>query len=125
MEKEEFIKKCSSCFEKAGMSDGSWSVFYTVGDDPDVNTTVFIDKEGFIFLTKENSVIRVKTSINVADIVDFRFDQFGQEETERFFIICKDFTGLDFCRDTIGFFKNGEVGRFRDAFLWFSLYAAG
>ena len=75
-------------------------------------------QDNYIWLTEEESVKRIKTSINVDNITEIRYSQFGSDGG-RFFVICKDDTGLDFCEGEIGFFTNEYYGNFKKATEWF------
>jgi len=92
MTTEEFITKfkkfSEDCFEDACYQP-------TIGSDSSINTEVFIDEEGFIWLRINRSWKRVKTSVNVNNVVEFRYsdtNQYGYEK--EFFIICTDDTGF-------------------------------
>lgn len=120
MTKAEFIAVLNNYLDKTGMSDGSYyNAYLSVGDDKSINTAVYIDEEGFIWITANESVKRIKTSINVQDVVELRYSQFGNGGG-RFFVICSNYAGLDFCEGEIGYFENGYYGKFNDAFEWFT-----
>ena len=95
----------------------SW--FFSVGDKADENTTIYVDEDNYIWLTGNESVKRVKTSINVNNVVELRYSEFGSNEGS-FFVICNDDSGLDFCEGEIVFFKDGYYGRFKNVFEWFA-----
>ena len=119
MKKAEFIKLLEEYLDNTGMSDGCYDVFFSVGDVKNVNTTIYIDKDNCIWITDDESVKRIKTSINVDNIIEIRYSEFGSDEG-RFFVICQDDTGLDFCEGKIGFFTNGYYGSFKKATDWFT-----
>ena len=119
MTKTEFVNLLGDYLDETGMSDGAYNVFFSVGDNENINTTIYIDKENFIWITGNESVRRVKTSINVQDVIELRYSQFGSDGG-RFFIICSDYSGLDFCEGEIGYFTNGYFGVFNDAVDWFT-----
>lgn len=118
MTRSEFIETLNDYLELSGMTgDGCLA-----GDDAKNNTSIYVDNENNVWLTGRESIIRIKTSINVDNVIEFRYDQFGPNGGGcgvRFFIICKDYSGLDFCEGSINFFENGYVGDFRDALEWF------
>lgn len=93
--------------------------FFSVGDADNVNDTIYIDKDNYIWITDNESVKRIKTSINVDNIIEIRYSQFGSDGG-RFFVICQDDTGLDFCEGEIGFFVKGYYGSFKKATDWFT-----
>lgn len=101
------------------MSSGVYDAFFSVGDDEDINTTIYIDKENFIWIRGNESVRCVKTSINIQEIVELRYSEFGRD-SGRFFVICSNYTGLDFCEGEIGYFTNGYYGNFADSVEWFT-----
>ena len=120
MTKTEFIDLLNEYLDKTGMSDGVYNDTYlSVGDDENINTTIYIDKENFIWITGNESVKRIKTSINVQDIIELRYSQFGSD-CGRFFVICSNYAGLDFCDGEIGYFTNGYYGKFNNAIDWFT-----
>ena len=119
MTKEEFINTLEEYLEKTGMSEGDFGAYFSVGDKKNINTTIFIDDNNHIYLTPDESLNRIKTSICISNVREFRFSQFG-EDGGRFFILCDDNSGLDFCEGEIGFFENGYYGNFKDAFQWFT-----
>lgn len=106
MKKAEFIKLLEEYLDNSGYSDGCYDAYLSVGGAENVNTTIFIDRQNYIWITDDESVKRIKTSINVDNIVEIRYSQFGRDGG-RFFVICQDNTGLDFCDGEIGFFRNG------------------
>lgn len=118
MTKEDFINTLEEYFEETGLSEGAFNSYFSVSDQENINSTVFIDKNNDIWLTREESLIRVKTSINIDDVVEFRYSQFGSD-VARFFVICNNNSGLDFCEGEVGFFENGYFGNFKDAIQWF------
>lgn len=75
--------------------------------------------DNFIRITENESVKRIKTSINIDNIIEIRYSQFGSDGG-RFFVICQDDTGLDFCEGQIGFFTKGYYGSFKKATDWFT-----
>ena len=101
------------------MDCGCYNVYFSVGDAENVNTTIYIDRENYIWITDDESVKHIKTSINIDNIVEIRYSQFGSDGG-RFFVICQDNTGLDFCEGEIGFFTNGDYGDFKTAIAWFT-----
>ncbi len=119
MEKNEFIELLGDFLDKTGMSDGSYNAYISVGDKRDLNTTIYIDEENQIWIAANESINRVKTSVNVGNIVELRYSQFGSDGG-RFFVICNDNSGLDFCEGEIGFFVNGYYGSFKKATDWFT-----
>ena len=119
MTKTEFISLLEEYLEKTGMSCGNWDAFLSVGDEENRNTTIYVDKEGFVWITADESVKRVKTSINVQDVIELRYSQYGSDDG-RFFVICSNYEGLDFCEGEIGYFANGYYGDFHDAVDWFT-----
>ena len=118
MTKQEFINTLEEYLEKTGMSEGTFNAFFCVSDQRNINSTIFIDDDNYIHLTPEGSINRVKTTININNVIEFRYSQFG-EDGGRFFVICNDNSGLDFCEGDIGFFENGCYENFRDAFQYF------
>ena len=119
MTNNEFIEKMEAFLDKTGMSDGCYgNSFMSVGEDKDINTSIYVDSDGQIWLSGQESVKRIKTCINVSSVKEFRYSQFD-EEGGRFFVICDDYTGLDFCEGEVGFFQNGDFSIFKDAIDWF------
>ena len=119
MERKKFLKLLNEFLDKTGMSCGSFNKYFSAGDEKDINTTIYVDEENNIWLTGDESIIRVKTSINIKNVIEFRYGQFGRDGG-RFFIICDDNSGLDFCEGEIGFFVNGYYGEFKDALEYFT-----
>ena len=119
MTRAEFISCLYDYLDETGMSGGAYNAYFSVGDDENINTTIYIDKENFIWITADESVKRVKTSINVQDIIELRYSQFGSDGG-RFFVICSNYEGLDFCEGQIGYFTNGYYGDFHKAVDWFT-----
>ena len=118
MKKTEFIELLEKYLDETGMDCGAYNAYFSIGDMENINTTIYIDRDNYIWLTEEESVKRIKTSINVDNITEIRYSQFGSDGG-RFFVICKDDTGLDFCEGEIGFFTNGYYGNFKKATEWF------
>ncbi len=87
MEVKEFISKYVKFFDKV---IEQYSV--SIGTDFSKNYRVLIDKEGFIWIRAFKSWKRVKTSVNINNVVEFRR---GVEKDEGFYIICSDDTGLE------------------------------
>lgn len=54
------------------MANGCYNAFFSVGDADNVNTTIYIDKDNYIWITENESVKRIKTSINVDNIIGIR-----------------------------------------------------
>ena len=119
MKKSEFIELLEEYLDDTGMANGCFMAYFSVGDTANVNTTIYVDKDNFIWITDRESVKRIKTSINVDNITEIRYSQFGSDGG-RFFVICQDGTGLDFCEGQIGFFTNGYYGNFKKAIDWFT-----
>lgn len=119
MKKSEFIELLEEYLENTGMSGGSFNAYFRVGDTENINTTIYIDSDNFIRITENESVKRIKTSINIDNIIEIRYSQFGSDGG-RFFVICQDDTGLDFCEGQIGFFTKGYYGSFKKATDWFT-----
>lgn len=114
MEKTKFINLLEEYLDETGMSGGNWNAFLSIGDDESINTTIYIDQEDFIWIIADESVKRVKTSINVQDIIELRYSELGRNGG-RFFVICSNYAGLDFCEGEIGYFTNGYYGEFNNA----------
>ena len=111
MNKVDFMILLNGLLHETGMDGGYFNnVFMTVGDKREENTTVYIDEENYIWLTENESLIRIMTPVNVDHVVDFRFGAFGPLE-ERFFVICDDYSGLEFCEGDIYYFRNGDYGK--------------
>ena len=119
MKKAKFIELLEEYLDNTGMNCGCYNVYFSVGDAENVNTTIYIDRENYIWITDDESVKRIKTSINIDNVVEIRYSQFGSDGG-RFFVICQDNTGLDFCEGEIGFFTNGYYGDFNKAVDWFT-----
>lgn len=119
MKRTEFIDLLEEYLDNTGMANGCYNAFFSVGDADNVNTTIYIDKDNYIWITENESVKRIKTSINIDNIIGIRYSQFGSDGG-RFFVICQDDTGLDFCEGEIGFFTNGYYGSFKKATDWFT-----
>ena len=119
MTKTEFIIALNNYLNETGMNGENPDFYFSVGDDENINTTIYIDKENFIWITGNQSVKRVKTSINVQDITELRYSEFGSDGG-RFFVICDNYTGLDFLEGEIGYFTNGYYGKFNNAVDWFT-----
>lgn len=126
MKKNEFILKMKEFLYNSGINkDNTW---ITVGDDPEVNTTIFIDSDGWVYISRDCSVKRIKTSINVANVTDLRYAD-GIKESRRICVICNDYSGLDICYyyrnddlfndGMMSFFQNGYIGHYEDAVEWF------
>ena len=94
MKKAEFIDLLEEYLDNTGMTSGCYNAFFSVGDADNVNTTIYIDKDNYIWITDNESVKRIKTSINVDNIIEIRYSQFGSDGG-RFFVVCQDDTGLD------------------------------
>ena len=118
MTRLEFIEKLNDFLEYTGMSTGAFGSYISVGDDAEINTDIYIDKDNNVWLTGRDSIIRIKTSINVDNVTELRYDSAG-DDVNRFFIICKDYSGLDFSYGKIRFFENGYIGDPRNALEWF------
>ncbi len=120
MKKAEFIELLDEYLNNTGMNSGCYNgAFLSVGDEKNVNTSIYIDDEDRIWVADDESVKRVKTSIHVDDIVEIRYSAFGSDGG-RFFVICRDYSGLDFCEGEIGFFTDGYYGSFKKATDWFT-----
>ena len=129
MTKEEFVQKMEEFLYNSGINkDYKW---ITVGDNPKFNTTIFVDSDGCVYISRDSSVKRVKTSINVSNVTDLRY-VYDIEECGRFCVICDDYSGLDICDDyrnnglyndgMISFFQNGFIGHYEDAVEWFETH---
>lgn len=119
MTKTEFMNSLNDYLSETGMNGGSYDAFLSVGDNENINTTIYIDQENIIWITGNESVKRVKTSINIQDIIELRYSEFGSDGG-RFFVICNNYTGLDFCEGEIGYFTDGYYGEFKNAVDWFT-----
>lgn len=122
MEKPEFISTMWDYYQESGLGSGAneHNVYLTVGDERNANTNIFVDENGDIWVADYQSVKRVKTSINVEDVVEFRFDEYGSDSIEPcFFIICKDYSGLMFCDKRIRYFEDGDYDHWKYAVDWF------
>ena len=64
MKQSEFIELLEEYFHNTGMS--SWEPYLSVGNKENVNTTIYIDRDNFIWIRNDESVKRIKTSINVS-----------------------------------------------------------
>lgn len=69
------------------MTSGCYNMFFSVGDADNVNTTIYIDKDNYIWITDNEYVKRIKTSINVDNIIEIRYLQFVSDGG-KFFVIC-------------------------------------
>ena len=123
MKKDEFIKLIWEYFSNTSWQDEyaniqHYNSYFSVGDEENENTSIYIDKDNYIWIRNIESVVRVKTSIKVDDIMEIRYSEFGCEGG-RFFVICQDYSGLDFCEGEIGYFKDGYYGAFENAVDWF------
>lgn len=120
MKKDVFIELMEEYLYQTGMSEGVYNnSFFSVDDKKNINTTIYVDEDNYIWLTSNHSVKRVKTSINVDNIVEFRYGQFGSDEGE-FFVICNDDAGLHFLEGKIYYIlPNGYYGTYQEAIEYF------
>lgn len=118
MDRSSFLDTISEFLDNTGMSDGNYNSYFSAGDERNLNTTIYVDEKNNVWLTDDESIVRVKTTINTDNVVEFRYSQFGADGG-RFFVICNDNSGLDFCEGEIGFFKDGYYGDFKNAIQWF------
>ena len=56
-----------------------------------VNTKITVDDDGFVWIREYESFKRVKTTVNVHDISEFRRDDMDEK---CFYVICNDNTGF-------------------------------
>ena len=68
----------------------------TIGTDFSIDSQVLIDEEGVIWLREWNSWKRIKTAININNVIEFRH---AEREEWGFYIICADDTGLNVCQE--------------------------
>lgn len=106
----EFVDTFKEWVERYGYSD-----YYTIGTDFGDNFAVLVDEDGYIFMQEYESWRRVKTSVNVKNIVEFR-KGFNDQE---FFIICADDTGFSVDSDGIYFCEEGRPSGWGNAFDYF------
>lgn len=122
MDTQEFLSTLWDYYQESGLGTGENedSIYLTAGDERDANTNIYVDEYGDIWVADYKSVIRVKTSINVQDVVDFRFNEEGADSIEPcFFAICKDYSGLMFWDKRIRYFEDGDYDHWRFAVDWF------
>ena len=115
MKQSEFIELLEEYFHNTGMS--SWEPYLSVGNKENVNTTIYIDRDNFIWIRNDESVKRIKTSINVDNIIELRYTDSSEDY---FVVICQDDTGLYFRDGEINFFTNGYYGSYKKAIDWFA-----
>ena len=121
MTKKEFIDKMNEYLETTGLSEGAFECYYTCGDEKNIDTTFYIDEVGDLYIRAEDSIIRIKTSINVKNVEEFRYSEWGSDECY-FYIICDDYSGLYFSQNDVFYFENGSLkyGEYKKAIEWFT-----
>ena len=117
MEKNKFIELLEEYLDVTGMDSGMGNAFFEVGDEENVNTTIYIDPQNYIWITEGDSVIRIKTSINISDVTKFRYLTKSKED---FCFICKDNSGLEFVEGCIYYFTNGSLNDSKSATEYFT-----
>lgn len=120
MKKGSFIELMKEYLYQTGMSEGVYNnSYFSVDDKKNKNTTIYVDEDNYVWLVSKDSVKRVKTSINIDNVEEFRYGQFGSNEGE-FFVICNDNAGLHFLEGKIYYiFPNGYYGAYQDAIEYF------
>ena len=95
------------------------SSYLTVGDDFSINYSILVDSEGYIHLRKNESFLRVKTSICIKDI-EFRKDDWNKEA---FYLIAGNDALWFYPGENIFFFyKDGEQYQDGTAFDYFTKF---
>lgn len=70
----EFIEKMDKFISCTGMDGLKYDKYLSVSEDKEINSSIFFDTEGQIWLAGQYSVKRIKTSINVSNVKEFRYD---------------------------------------------------
>ena len=96
----------------------------SVGDDFSVNYDVLVDKDGYIHLKKQDSFLRVKTSLCINNI-EFRKEV--PEIQENSFYMINQNNALYFDGDEIEFYfyENGEPSGWGSAYEHFTKFPFG
>ncbi len=115
MQINEFIEELTKWIKKYdGLED------ITVGKDKTINTRIVIDDKGVIWIREGYTWNRVKTSVNVENVIEFRA---SDDRFVCFFVICEDNTGFAFESDgEIYYYVDGEPSGWGSAFEHFSKF---
>ncbi len=102
---DEFIVKLAEWIKKYPCFEGT-----TIGKDMSINSRIVVDEDGYIWIREDHfSWNRVKTNINVSNIVEFRA---SDNDIVCFYIICENNDGLAFEDEgdmgEIFYYVNGE-----------------
>jgi hypothetical protein len=65
-----------------------------IGNDMSINTRITIDENGDVWVRAYESFKRVKTTVNLKDVVEFRWPDY-REVPDSFYIICNDYSGFE------------------------------
>ena len=117
MKIEEFIEKLSDWCEKT-----TNTYDFTIGKDMSVNTKITVDEEGFIWIRAYESFKRVKTTVNVRDINEFRMSDFDEK---CFYVICDDYTGFEVHDSEFYYCIDGQPSGYGDAVEHFTRFPRG
>lgn len=95
MNTDDFIKQLKNHFpSRYDIYDSN------IGTDMTVNTRIVIDDEGWIWLRASEALKRVKTNINVKDVVEFRKDDYYTSLEDIgmicFYVLTSTYDGLEF-----------------------------
>lgn len=93
MTTQEFIENFNKYCEK-GFDDVDEPL--TIGSDFSIDKRIVIDEAGFVWLREQQSWKRIKTSVNVNNVIEFRR---AEQECWGFYIICSDDTGFNICSE--------------------------
>ena len=117
MKIEEFISTMTEWCEKTNNTYD-----FTIGKDMSVNTRITIDEEGFIWIRACESFKRVKTTVNVCDINEFRLSDFDEE---CFYVICNDDTGFEVHESEFYYCIDGQPSGWGSAVEHFTEFPRG
>lgn len=110
METKEFIKQLKEAIEETQFGTND---YFVAGDDMSINTSLTVDPDGYLWFLDGSfyeNFNRIKTNINVKDIIEIRKNP-SEVYFTCFWVICNDNTGLCFDpeRDEVYYCKDGAI----------------
>ena len=116
MKIDEFVIQCKEWCNKTRNDSVS------VGKDMHVNTKVTVDEDGVIWIRVYDTFKRIKTAVNVCNIIEFRLDDWNDG---CFYIICSDDTGFEVCDEEIYYCVDGRPNGWGNVEEYFKRFPDG
>lgn len=69
------------------------SDWHDIGNRSDVNTVIYVDEDGRLYVREDCGIIRHQLPYTIYDVIEFRYGAWG-EDGDEYYIIFKDNSGI-------------------------------